>query len=101
VKSKGTYNLVHLLVCLYILITYSAFVRYLKKKWKYNEAVHQLFIDAKKAYYSVKRKALYNILIELGISMKLLRLIRMYLTVTYSRVLCRQTFDIILILYLS
>jgi len=28
----------------------------LKKKWKYNEAVHHLFIDFKKAYDSVRRK---------------------------------------------
>ena len=38
----------------------------LEKKWEYNEAVHQLFIDFKKAYDSVRREVLYNILIELG-----------------------------------
>ena len=27
----------------------------LVKKWEYNEAVHQLFIDFKKAYDSVRR----------------------------------------------
>jgi len=36
----------------------------LEKKWEYNEAVHQLFIDFKKAYDSVRREVLYNILIE-------------------------------------
>ena len=36
----------------------------LQKKWEYNEAVHQLFIDLKKAYASVRREVLYNILIE-------------------------------------
>jgi hypothetical protein len=35
-----------------LLIIYSAFVKILKKKWEYNEAVHQLFIDLKKAYDS-------------------------------------------------
>jgi hypothetical protein len=30
----------------------------LKKKWEHNEAVHQLFIDFKKAYDSVRREAL-------------------------------------------
>jgi hypothetical protein len=37
----------------------------LEKKWEYNEAMHQLFIDFKKAYDSVRREVLYNILIEL------------------------------------
>jgi len=49
-----------------------------EKKWEYNEAVHQLFIDFKKAYDSVRREVLYNILIEFGIPMKLVRLIKMY-----------------------
>jgi len=49
-------------------------------------AVHQLFIDSKKAYDSVRREVLYNILIAFGISMKLARLIKMCLTETYSRV---------------
>jgi hypothetical protein len=58
----------------------------LEKKWEHSEAVHQLFIDFKKAYDSVRREALYNILIELGIPKKLVRLIKMCLTETYSRV---------------
>jgi hypothetical protein len=36
-----------------------------EKKWEHNEAVYQLFIDFKKAYDSVRREALYNILVEL------------------------------------
>ena len=32
----------------------------IEKKWEHNEAVHQLFIDFKKAYDSVRREALYN-----------------------------------------
>jgi hypothetical protein len=38
---------------------------------KYNETVHQLFIDFKKAYNSVRREVLYNILIESGVPMEL------------------------------
>jgi hypothetical protein len=53
---------------------------------EYNGTVHQLFIDFKKAYDSVRRKVLYNILIEFGIPRKLVRLIKMCLNETHSRV---------------
>ena len=33
-------------------------------KWEYNEAMHQFFIDFKKAYDSVWREVYYNILTE-------------------------------------
>jgi len=69
-----------------LLIIYSAFDKYLRKKWECNEEVHQLFIDFKKAYDSVRREILYKILIEFGIPRKLVRLIKMSLTETYSRV---------------
>ena len=49
----------------------------LGKKWERNEAVHQLFVDFKKAYDSVRMEALYNILIEVGIPKQLVRLINM------------------------
>jgi hypothetical protein len=58
----------------------------LEKKWEYNGAVHQLFVDFKKAYDSVRREVLYNIIIESGIPLKLVRLIKMCLNETYSRV---------------
>jgi hypothetical protein len=58
----------------------------LENKWEYNERVHQLFVDIKKAYDSVRREVLYNILIEAGITMKLVRLLRMCLNETYSKV---------------
>jgi len=57
----------------------------LEKKLEYNETVHQLFIDFKKAYDSVRREVLYNVLIESGIPMKLVRLIKC-VTEMYSRV---------------
>ena len=47
--------------------------------------MHQLFIDFKKAYDSVRREVLYN-LIEFGIPMKLVRLTKMCLTETCSGV---------------
>jgi len=58
----------------------------LEKKWEYSEPVHQLFIDFKKAYGSVRREVLYKILIEFGIPRKLVTLIKMSLTETFSRV---------------
>jgi hypothetical protein len=48
--------------------------------------VYQLFIDFKKAYDSVKRKVIHNILLEFGIPKQLVRLIKMCLNETYSKV---------------
>jgi hypothetical protein len=53
---------------------------------EYNEGVYQLFIYFKKAYHSVQREVLYNILFEYGTPMKLVRLINMGLTETFSTV---------------
>jgi len=39
--------------------------------------VHQLFIDFKTAFDSVRNKVLYNFLIEFGIPMKLVRLLKL------------------------
>jgi len=61
-----------------LLIIYSGFIKYLEK-WEYNEAEHQLFIDFKKTYDSVRSGFLYNILNEFGIPMKLVGLIKMCL----------------------
>jgi hypothetical protein len=55
------------------LITYSAYV-ILRTRGEYNETVHQLFIDLKEAYNSVRRELLYSTLTEFGIPMKLLML---------------------------
>jgi len=57
----------------------------LEKKWEYNEEMHQLFINFKKAYDSVRREVMYNILIEFGVPKKLVRLIKMCLTEKNSR----------------
>jgi hypothetical protein len=48
--------------------------------------VHQLFIDFKKAYDSIKREVLYNILLEFGLPKKQVRLIKICLNETYSKV---------------
>jgi hypothetical protein len=47
---------------------------------------HQLFIDFKKAYDSIKRQVFYNILLEFGIPKNLVSLIKMCLNETYSKV---------------
>jgi hypothetical protein len=54
--------------------------------WEYDETVHWLFIDFKKAHDSVRREVLYNILIEFGVPMKPLRLIKMHLNKMHSKV---------------
>jgi hypothetical protein len=56
-----------------------------EKKLEYNGMVHQLFIDFKKAYDSIKREVLYNILLEFGTPKKIVRLIKMCLNETYSK----------------
>jgi hypothetical protein len=58
----------------------------LEKKWEYNGMVQQIFIDFKKAYDSVKREVLYNILLEFSVPKKLVRLIKMCLNETCSKV---------------
>jgi hypothetical protein len=62
-----------------LLIRFFCIRQVLEKKWEYNETVHQLFIDFKKAYVSVRKEVLYNILREFGVSMNLVRLIKMCL----------------------
>jgi hypothetical protein len=69
-----------------LLIKFSAFVRYWRKEWEYNETVHQLFIGFKKVCDSVRREILYNIPIEFGVPMKQVMLIKMCLNETYSKV---------------
>jgi sorting nexin-29 len=55
---------------------------------------YQLFIDFKKAYDSVRREVLYNIHVEFGVPMKLVRLIKICLNETYSKVrICKHLSD--------
>jgi hypothetical protein len=64
------------------------------KKWEYNGTVNQLFIEFEKAYASVRRVVLFRILIEFGILMELVRLIKMYFNETYSEVhMCKNLSD--------
>jgi hypothetical protein len=69
-----------------LLITYCAFVKYLRKKWEYNESMHQLFIDLQKSYDTDRMGVLYNILIEFGITMNLIRLIKTCLNEANCRI---------------
>jgi hypothetical protein len=62
-----------------LLIIYFAFVSYLGKNWN---TTKQCISSSSK----LRREVLYNILIEFGISMKQVRLIKMSLTGMCSRV---------------
>jgi negative regulator of genetic competence, sporulation and motility len=42
------------------------YTKILEKKWEYNETVHLLLTDIKKAYDSVRREVFYSILTEFG-----------------------------------
>jgi hypothetical protein len=44
------------------------------------------YSDFKKAYDSVRRELLYNILIKFGLPMKLIGMIKMYLNESYSKI---------------
>jgi len=57
-----------------------------EKKWKYNGTVHQLFIDIKNISDSVRREVFRNVIIEFGVPVELVRLIKMCLNKTYSKV---------------
>jgi hypothetical protein len=59
--------------------------RIMEKKWKCNETVHQLFIDFKETNDSLRREVLYNIFIEFGLTMNLVRLIKMCLNETCNK----------------
>jgi hypothetical protein len=65
-----------------LLVRFSAFFTYCRKDGSTMRQYHQLFMDFKKAYDSVRREELYNILIEFGVPMKLVRLITMCLNET-------------------
>jgi hypothetical protein len=69
-----------------LLTRFSAFIRYRREKWEYNETVYQLFIDFEKAYDSARREVLYNNLVEFGVPMKLVRLNKTCLNEIYSKV---------------
>jgi hypothetical protein len=70
-----------------LLIMCSAFVIYLRKL-EHSEAVHQLYIDFKKACDLFSRDVLFKIPIQFGTPVKLVRLIKMGLNETCSRVSC-------------
>jgi hypothetical protein len=62
-------------------LSYMFYIRHiLEKKLEYNEAVHHLFINFKKAYDSFRREVLCNVLIELKKDRQMLR---------YSHSYCR------------
>jgi hypothetical protein len=51
----------------------------MEKIWDLSGTVYQLFIDFRKASYSVNRMVLYDVLIEFGVPLKPVMLIKMCL----------------------
>jgi hypothetical protein len=73
----------------YLLIIYSAFVKYLRKKWEYAEVVSSASAInrlKKNTYDYVRSDILFNIICELGVPRKLARLLKMCLNNTYAGV---------------
>jgi hypothetical protein len=64
-----------------------------EKKWGKNETVYQLFIDFKKSCYPVRKEVLYNILIEFGVHMNLLKLLKLCHTETHRGVRVGKNFS--------
>jgi hypothetical protein len=58
----------------------------LEKCYEYNITLHQLFIDFKHAYDSVRRDQLFDTMREFGIPRKLIRTVKMTLSNTAARV---------------
>ena len=58
----------------------------LEKKWEYNKDVCQLFIYFEKAYDSIRKESLYDIVIKFGVPKKLVNLIKTCLDGTESKV---------------
>jgi hypothetical protein len=55
-----------------------------------SETIQELLVDFMKGYYFVTREVLYDILIQIGILMKLVRLMKMCLNETHIRVRLRK-----------
>jgi hypothetical protein len=58
----------------------------LERNLEYIETVHQVFINFKKTCDSARKEIVYNIFIEFGVPMKLVRLIKMCINETCSNV---------------
>jgi hypothetical protein len=68
-------------------VTGQLLIRYFfAKKWECNEAVYQQCVDFKEVNDSVRREDLCNILMEFGIPLKPVTLIKICLRKPYSRV---------------
>jgi hypothetical protein len=68
-----------------VLIRFSTVVRYWRESGSAMR-IYQLFIGFKKVCDSMRREALYNVLIKFGVPVKLVKLLKMCLSETRSKV---------------
>jgi len=57
--------------------------QFIHKTWEFNKEMHILFVDFQKAYYSIHREGLINVLTELHFPHKLINLIKSSIIETY------------------
>jgi sorting nexin-29 len=63
----------------------------LEKAWKLNVEVQCLFIDFKAAYYTIRRNEVCKAMAELGMPLKLIRLVKATVTATTSQIRLKAT----------
>jgi sorting nexin-29 len=73
----------------------SIIAQIIEKRYEYRQNVWQLFIDFKKAYDSVHRESLYNIMHEFGFPRKLIGIVKLCIENTQYTVRVDNTMSLL------